>query len=125
MTTNDEIKQREQEALQLLIEGYSPASIARKLASDHGVVLRTARRYVAAAKDDYFDAPMTRNELEFGLQLQIERLELIADAAKEAGEAKQEIAAIKACASLREARLKALQRESEFSEKTGSASRPF
>ena len=125
MATNDEIKQREEQALELLIQGYSPASIARKLASKHDVSLRNARRYVAAAKLDYFDAPMTRNELEFGLHLQIERLELIADAAKEAGEPKQEIAAIKACASLREARLKALQRESEFSEKTGSASRPF
>ena len=125
MATNDEIKLTEQEALDLLIEGYSPASIARKLASKHDVSLRNARRYVAAAKLDYFDAPMTRNELEFGLHLQIERLELVADAAKEAGETKQEIAAIKACASLREARLKAIQRESEFCEKTGSASRPF
>ena len=125
MTTADEMEIRTAEALELLTDGYSPASIARTLARQHKVNLRTARRYVAAARDDYFDAPMTRNELEFGLQLQVERLELIADAAKDAGDATQEIKAIKACASLREARLKAIQRESEFCQKTGSDSRPF
>ena len=119
------MENRTAEALELLTIGYSPASIARTLAKQHNVNLRSARRYVAAAKLDYFDAPMTRNELEFGLQLQVERLELIADAAKDAGDANQEIKAIKACASLREARLKAIQRESEFCQKTGSDSRPF
>ena len=125
MATKDEMEIRTEEALELLTDGYSPASIARTLAKQHNVNLRTARRYVAAARDGYFDAPMTRNELEFGLQLQVERLELIADAAKDAGDTNQEIKAIKACAALREARLKAIQRESEFSEKTGSQSRPF
>ena len=119
------MENRTAEALELLTIGYSPASICRTLAERHNVNLRTARRYVAVARDDYFDAPMTRNELEFGLQLQVERLELIADAAKDAGDTNQEIKAIKACASLREARLKAIQRESEFCQKTGSESRPF
>ena len=62
MTTNDEMEMRTAEALELLTDGYSPASIARTLAKQHKVNLRTARRYVAAAKLDYFDAPMTHQK---------------------------------------------------------------
>ena len=125
MTTDAKIREREAEALQLLMDGYSPASIARDLAIKHKVTPRTARRYVAAAQLEYFDAPMTRNELEFGVALQIERLDRIADSAREVGEVKHEIAAAKAAAGLREARLKSLQRETEFNYKTGSHSAPF
>lgn len=125
MTKDTELRERQDQALQLLMDGYSPASIARSLAIQHKMTPRTARRYVAKAQLEYFDAPMTRNELEFGVALQIERLDRIADTARETGEVKHEIAAAKAAASMREARLKSLQRETEFNYKTGSQSAPF
>ena len=94
MATDAKIREREGEALQLLMDGYSPASIARDLAIKHKVTPRTARRYVAAAQLEYFEAPMTRNELDNSvLRYQIERLDRIADSAREVGEVKHEIAA--------------------------------
>ena len=110
------------EALELLLDGYSPASIIKQMSRSKKVSIRQARRYVAAAKLDYFDAPMTRNELEFGIQLHIERLDRIADSAHQAGETKQEISAAKASAQLSEQRLKSLQREQEHTTKSDSKS---
>ena len=113
------------EALELLLDGYSPASIVKQISRSTGVSIRQARRYVAAAKLDYFDQPITRNELEFGIALHIERLDRIADAAHQAGEVKQEIAAAKASAQMSEQRLKSLQREQEQTTKSGSNSTCF
>ena len=113
------------EALELLLDGYSPASIVKQISRSTGVSIRQARRYVAAAKLDYFDQPITRNELEFGIALHIERLDRIADSAHQAGEVKQEIAAAKASAQMAEQRLKSLQREQEQTTKSGSNSTCF
>ena len=120
-----ELEARIAEALELLLDGYSPASIVKQMSRSTGVSIRQARRYVAAAKLDYFDSPMTRNELEFGIALHIERLDRIADSAHQAGEVKQEIAAAKASAQLSEQRLKSLQREQEQITKSGSNSTCF
>jgi len=120
--TASELETRVEEALQLLLDGYSPASIVKQMSRSKDISIRQARRYVAAAKLDYFDSPMTRNELEFGIALHIERLDRIADAAHQAGEVKQEIAAAKASAQLSEQRLKSLQREQEHITKSGSNS---
>ena len=40
MATDAKIREREGEALQLLMDGYSPASIARDLAIKHKVIRR-------------------------------------------------------------------------------------
>ena len=123
--TASELETRIGEALALLLDGYSPASIVKQMSRSTDTSIRQARRYVAAAKLDYFDSPMTRNELEFGIALHIERLDRIADAAHQAGEVKQEIAAAKASAQLSEQRLKSLQREQEQTTKSGSNSTCF
>ena len=119
-STDKELEKRIATALELLVAGYSPSSIVKEMSRTTGVSIRQARQYVAAAKLDYFDAPMTRNELEFGIQLHIERLDRIADEAHQAGEVKQEIAAAKASAQMAEQRLKSLQREQEYITKSGS-----
>ncbi len=119
-STDKELEKRIAAALELLVAGYSPSSIVKEMSRTTGVSIRQARDYVAAAKLDYFNAPMTRNELEFGIQLHIERLDRIADEAHQAGEVKQEIAAAKASAQMAEQRLKSLQREQEQITKSGS-----
>ena len=121
-STDKQLEARIAEALELLIDGYSPASIVKQMSRSTGVSIRQARKYVAAAKLDYFDQPITRNELEFGIALHIERLDRIADTAHQAGEVKQEIAAAKASAQMAEHRLKSLQREQEQTTKSGSNS---
>ena len=116
-SSKDETEQRVAEALDLLIEGYAPASIAKNLANKYKVTLRQARRYVAAAQLDYFDAPMTRNDLEWGVARQLERMEEIAQESMLAKDTDHEIKARKAFASISESRLKAHQKETEFCEK--------
>jgi cell division septum initiation protein DivIVA len=124
-STDKQVETHIAEALELLLDGYSPASIVRNLSRSTGKSIKQTRRYVAAAKLDYFDKPITRNELEFGIALHIERLDRIADSAHQAGEVKQEIAAAKASAQLSEQRLKSLQREQEYITKSGSNSSCF
>ena len=124
-STDKQLEANIAEALELLLDGYSPSSIIREMSCSKKVSIRQARRYVAAARYDYFDSPMTRNELEFGIALHIERLDRIADSAHQAGEVKQEIAAAKASAQLSEQRLKSLQREQEQTTKSGSNSECF
>ena len=124
-STDKQVETHVAEALELLLDGYSPASIDKDLSRSTGKSIKQTRRYVAAAKLDYFDKPITRNELEFGIALHIERLDRIADSAHQAGEVKQEIAAAKASAQLSEQRLKSLQREQEQTTKSGSNSECF
>ena len=121
-STDKQLEARIGEALALLLDGYAPASIVKQMSRSTGVSIRQARKYVAAAKLDYFDSPMTRNELEFGIALHIERLDRIADHMHKAGDTKYEIAAAKASAQLSEQRLKSLQREQEQTTKSGSNS---
>ena len=113
MATDAKIREREGEALQLLMDGYSPASIASDLPIKHKVTPRTARRYVAAEQLEYFDAPMQRgDELEFSVALQIERLDRIADSSRVLGRGSStRLLQAEAATGLREARLKWLQRK--------------
>ena len=124
-STHKQLEARIAESLELLVDGYSPASVVKQMSRSTGVSMRQAREYVAAAKLDYFAGPMTRNELEFGIALHIERLDRIADSAHQGGEVKLEIAAAKASAQLSEQRLKSLQREQEQTTKSGSNSKCF
>ena len=116
-SSKDETEARVAEALDLLVEGYAPGSLAKYMAKQHKVSLRQGRRYVAAAQADYFDAPMTRNDLEWGVARQLERMEEIAQESMLAKETDTEIKARKAFAAMSEARLKAHQKETEFCEK--------
>ena len=116
-SSKDETELRVEEALDLLVDGYAPASIAKQLAKQYKVSIRQGRRYVAAAQLDYFDAPMTRNDLEWGVARQLERMEEIAQEAMLSDEMDTEIKARKAFASMSEARLKSHQKETEYLEK--------
>ena len=116
-STKEQTDQRVEQALDLLVDGYAPASIAKSLAMQHKVSLRQARRYVQAAEADYFDAPMSRNDLEYGIARQLERMEEIAEAAMLNKELETEIKARKAFSTISEARLKSHQREDQFHER--------
>ena len=111
-STNDELDQREQKALDLLDE-MSPASAVRFLAKQFKVSPRQARRYVKKALMFSFDAPLSTNELGFSIANNMERLERIADAAATEGDRKTEIAATRAAIHAAESRLKAIQRHDE------------
>ncbi len=119
-STKKEYNAQVEAALDLLLDGFSPASIVRQLAKDKSVSIRQARRYVASAELEFWDSPVTRNELELGVRLQVERLDRIADCAKEAGDIKTEITAAKAACAVRENRLKAIQRSEEFIQKVAA-----
>lgn len=118
-SNKDEQDQRIAEALELLMDGYAPGSIAKLQSRKYGVTLRQGRRYVAAAQLDYFSEPMTRNELEWGVARQLERMEEIAQNAMHDKDTKIEMRARQAFASMSENRLKAKQREQEYTRKVG------
>ena len=115
-STKDETEARVEEALDLLVDGYAPASIAKSLARKYKVNIRQGRRYVAAAQLDYFDAPMSRNDLEWGVARQLERMEEVAQEAMLQKDLKSEIKARKAFATMAEARLRAHQRDDHHTE---------
>ena len=111
-STNEELDQREQTALNLLDE-MSPASAVRSLAKQFKVSPRQARRYVKKALMFSFDAPLSTDELGFSIANNMERLERIADAAATEGDRKTEIAATRAAIQAAESLLKAIQRHDE------------
>ena len=109
-STADNTEKRIAEALAMLTEGVTRATAARTLAITYKVSTRTARRWVQAAVCDHFDAPLTDCELGFTLASAIERLELLADQARDEGDLKNQIAASKAAASIASQRLSAIER---------------
>ena len=115
--TDEQMQSRIDQALQLLEEGMSSAAVVRSLAKDYGVSHRQARRYVNAATLEMFDAPLTHTELGFGIARDIDRLEMLQEAAHQAQDHKLEIKATQAVATLRENRLKALQRDDQFTQR--------
>ena len=123
-STDQEIEQRISAALQLL-EDYAPATTTRMIAKQYNVTPRQARRYVKAALLDSFDAPLASDELGFSIANNMERLERIADAAKEEGDRKLEITATKAAIQAAENRLKALQRSDEYAQKYSTTTSQF
>ena len=110
-SSKDENEARIEQALDLLVDGYAPASIAKSLAKRYKVSIRQGRRYVAAAQLDYFDAPMNHNDLEWGVARQLERMEEAAQEAMLEKNLEVEIKARKAFATMAEARLRAHQRD--------------
>ena len=110
-STKDENEARIEEALDLLVDGYAPASIAKGMAKRYKVSIRQGRRYVAAAQLDYFDAPMNRNDLEWGVARQLERMEEAAQEAMLEKNLEVEIKARKAFATMAEARLRSAPAE--------------
>ena len=88
-STADNTEKRIAEALAMLTEGVTRATAARTLAITYKVSTRTARRWVQAAVCDHFDAPLTDCELGFTLASAIERLELLADQARDEGDSNQ------------------------------------
>lgn len=83
--TDAESAQRIAEALELLAGGAGSAFTAATLAERHGVSLRQARRYVAAASFDLAD-PATPAELDRQAMVSLYRLDLIAGRAMAAGD---------------------------------------
>ena len=104
---------RQKFALALLMEGFAPATAVKRCVEKYSVTPQQARRYVAAARLDYFAERSTqdRNDLEWSIAFQLDQLELIADTAREAGSIKDQISAIKAGAAIRERRLQTLLKE--------------
>ena len=94
-STDKERASREAEALALLSSGAGSAYAAQVLAERHGVSLRQARRYVAAASFDLCD-PATPAELDRQGMLSIHRLDLIAGRAMESGSPEDLALAIRA-----------------------------
>jgi hypothetical protein len=113
-SSKDQTEERVAEALELLMDGYAPGSIAKMQSRKYEVTLRQGRRYVAAAQLDYFSEPMTRNDLEWGVARQLERMEEIAQHAMHDKDTKIEIKARQAFAGMAENRLKAKAREQEY-----------
>ena len=118
-STANNTEKRIAEALAMLTTGDTRSTVARTMALAHGVSTRTARRWVQAAVCDHFDAPLTDCELGFTLASAIERLELLADQAKDEGDIKNQIAASKAAASIASQRLSAIERTRLTGQKLG------
>ena len=104
---------RQKYALGLLMEGFAPATAVKRCVEKYSVTPQQARRYVSAARLDYFGdrSAQDRNDLEWSIAFQLDQLELIADNAREAGSIKDQISAIKAGAAIRERRLQTLLKE--------------
>ena len=123
-STADNTGQRIKEALSLLTQGRTRATVSKALAIKYAVSTRTARRWVQAAVCDHFDAPLTDCELGFTLASAIERLELLADQAQDDGDLKNQIAASRAAASIASQRLASIERARLVANKVGISS-PF
>ena len=123
-STAEQTDDRIAEALLMLTEGVTRATAARTLAIQYKVSTRTARRWVQAAVCDHFDAPLTDCELGFTLASAIERLELLADQARNDGDLKNQIAASKAAASIASQRVSSIERSRLTANRVGISS-PF
>lgn len=94
-----------------LLNTLSIAGAVRKLASEAGLSPRQARRYVSAAVSERASDSLSRVKLLEGMASAIERLELLSDAAREAGETAEELKALKAAGEIRVKLYAAHQRE--------------
>ena len=107
------------------LDTLSVAGAVRKLSRESGISPRQARRYVNAALSERTSDSLSRVKLLEGMAAAIERLELISDGAREAGDAASETKALKAASDIRAKLYVAHQREDLAHAKiTGSAS-PF
>ena len=83
--TDREAADRQAEALAVLANGFGTAYAAQKLATDRGISLRQARRYVRLAALELCE-PTTAAELDLQAAVGLHRLELIAGRAMESGD---------------------------------------
>lgn len=107
--TNDQAESRIQEAAELLAAGVGRSSVAAHLSKVHQISLRQAQRYVQTGALELMAEPLNTLRLDTDLGLDLHRLDLMADEAKEAGDTKLAITAVKAHASIINARLKTLE----------------
>ena len=90
--------------------GVGRSSVAAHLSKVHQISLRQAQRYVqTGARLELMAEPLNTLRLDTDLGLDLHRLDLMADEAKEAGDTKLAITAVKAHASIINARLKTLE----------------
>ena len=107
--TKEQLSRREKEAMHLLSEGMGKAAVARHLASKHQLCLRQARRYVNTAALELMCEPLQVNNLDAGIALDLDRLDLLVESAMDEKDFKTAIQATKAHAMLSIQRLKALE----------------
>lgn len=84
-STNEEMEKYVEEAIELLDEGYSRASVAKALKTKNGFSLRTAQRYVRAAMLELCDGNLAESELHSALGFDLHRLETMSDRLQNAG----------------------------------------
>ena len=94
-----------------LLDTLSISGAVKKLAADTGLSPKQARRYVNAAMSERASDSLCRVKLLDGMAAAIERLELLSDAAREAGEVGDELKALKAASEIRVKLYAAHQRE--------------
>jgi len=107
--TKEQLSRREKEAMHLLSEGMGKAAVARHLASKHQLCLRQARRYVNTAALELMCEPLQVNNLDAGIALDLDRLDLLVESAMDDKDFKTAIQATKAHAMLSIQRLKSLE----------------
>ena len=107
--TKAALSAREHEAMRLLSEGMGKAAVARHLASKHQLCLRQARRYTNTAALELMCEPLQVNNLDAGIALDLDRLDLLVESAIGKDDVKTAIQATKAHAMLSIQRLKALE----------------
>ena len=95
--TDSELRRREAAALELLAAGAGTALAAQTLSERYGVSLRTARRYIAAARLELTE-PLTPHELDAMAMVTLHRLELLAGQATMEGDKVTAIRASRALA---------------------------
>ena len=107
--TKEQLSRREKEAMHLLSEGMGKAAVARHLASKHELCLRQARRYTNTAALELMCEPLQVNNLDAGIALDLDRLDLLVESAMDDKDFKTAIQATKAHAMLSIQRLKSLE----------------
>ena len=108
-TTKEGLNAREKEALTLLSRGVGRARVCTLLAEKHKLSLRQAQRYTQTAALELMAEPLSTLQLDTDIALDLHRLDLLADSAMDEGDKKTAISAIKARASIANARLRTLE----------------
>ena len=93
----------------LLSRGVGRARVCTILAEKHSLSLRQAQRYTQTAALELMAEPLTTLQLDTDIALDLHRLDLLADSAMDEGDKKTAISAIKARASIANARLRSLE----------------
>ena len=108
-TTKEGLSAREKEAMLLLSGRVGRARVCTILAEKHSLSLRQAQRYTQTAAMELMAEPFSTLQLDTDIALDLHRLDLLADSAMDEGDKKTAISAIKARASIANARLRSLE----------------